>query len=65
LHEWDFTEELLDGRRPSNPVYCNHLWRGTIPVNLAVGEHVIEIKVMDMFGRLLTQKSSYKIALRK
>ena len=65
LHEWDFTEELLDGRRPSNPVFCNHLWRGNLPVNLAIGEHIIEIKVNDMFGRLLTQKSSYKIALRK
>lgn len=61
LHEWDFAETLLDGRRPSNPVFCNHLWRIGIPTRLPVGEHIIEIMVVDMFGRTLTQKSLYRI----
>ena len=61
LHEWDFTEELMPGRRPSNPVESTHLWRGKIPTDLELGEHTIEIKATDMFGRTFTQKSSYKI----
>lgn len=62
LHEWDFTEALIPGRRPSNPVESTHLWRGKIPTDLELGEHTIEIKATDMFGRTFTQKSSYKIA---
>lgn len=65
LHEWDFAETLLPGSRPSNPVFCNHLWRTGIPTKLPEGEHTIEIKVTDMFGRVITQKSSYRIAVRK
>lgn len=63
LHEWDFTEELFPGRRPSNPVECTHLWRGSIPTDLEAGAHIIEVKATDMFGRTFTQKSSYNIAV--
>ncbi len=61
LHEWDYSETLLDGRRPPNPAMCSHLWRGSIPTFLPAGEHTIEIKAKDMFGRILTQKSSYRV----
>lgn len=64
LHEWDFTEELLDGRRPSNPMASTHLWRGPIPNDLDPGEHTIEVKVTDMFGQTFTQTSSYRIATK-
>jgi hypothetical protein len=64
LHEWDFADILPPGRRPSNPERCNHLWAIAIPTRLAEGEHIIEIKAIDMFGRSLTQKSSYRIARR-
>lgn len=61
VFKWDFTEVLLSGRRPSDPVDCNHLWTAQLPVNLPVGEHFIEIKVKDMFGRTFLQKSAYRI----
>ncbi len=64
LHEWDFSDEVIGDRRPSNPVDCQHLWRAAVPTNLAVGLHIIEIKAVDMFGRTFTQKSSYRIAER-
>ncbi|HEX3006059.1 MAG TPA: calcineurin-like phosphoesterase family protein [Bacteroidales bacterium] len=62
LHEWDFAETLPEGRRPSNPERCFHLWRGDIRVNLPAGEHIIEVKVTDMFGQTFSQKASYRIA---
>ncbi|MGV8091195.1 MAG: calcineurin-like phosphoesterase C-terminal domain-containing protein [Mangrovibacterium sp.] len=64
LHEWDFTEELMDGRRPSNPEFCRHLWRIGIPANLEAGEHTIEVKARDMFGQTFTQTKTYRIASR-
>lgn len=65
LHEWDFTEELLDGRRPSNPEASKHLWRGRVPNDLEVGEHTIEVKVTDMFGQTHQQTKTYRIATKQ
>lgn len=62
LYRWDLTDELFPGRRPSNPVNSTHLWRGGIPTNLPVGEHRIEVRATDMFGRTFTQQSTYRLA---
>ncbi len=59
--EWDFTEELLPGRRPSNPVISNHLWSGSLNLKLPVGEHIIEVRATDRFGKIHTGKKTYKI----
>jgi hypothetical protein len=64
LHEWDFAETLPEGRRPSNPERCTHLWGIDIPVRLPEGEHTIEIRATDMYGRTVTQQSKYRIAAR-
>jgi hypothetical protein len=61
INEWDYSEFLLDGGRPSNPDKCNHLWKARIPTNIDVGEHTIEIKAKDMFGRFFNRMSSYRI----
>lgn len=61
VYEWDTTEELMAGRRSSNPIISNHLWRGSIPTKLDVGMHKIEIKATDMFGNEYTQTSSYRL----
>lgn len=61
VNQWDTSEKLLPGKRGSNPIISNHLWRGNIPTKLNVGEHTIEVKAKDMFGNEFTQKSSYRI----
>ena len=58
---WDDTEELMPGRRASNPVLSTHLWRGSIPTNLEAGVHEVEIKVEDMFGREFRETTSYRL----
>ena len=65
LYRWDTTDELMPGRRPSNAVNSTHLWRGNIPTNLSIGEHSIEVRATDMFGRTFTQSSSYRLAEAK
>lgn len=62
LYHWDTTDELMPGRRPSNAVNSTHLWRGSIPTNLPVGEHRIVVRGTDMFGRTFTQESAYTLA---
>lgn len=61
VQEWDTTNELMEGRRSSNPVISNHLWRGSIPTKLDVGIHQIEIKAIDMFGNEHIAASSYRL----
>ncbi len=61
LYDWDEAEALTPGRRPSNPVQTKHLWQANIPTDLETGEHKIEIKATDMFGRTFTQQSSYRV----
>ncbi len=61
LMRFDLTETLLNGRRPSNPESCTHLWRGNVPTNLPTGQHTIEVKATDMFGREYTQTGTYTI----
>jgi len=62
LHKWDNTEELLSGRRPNGPNLCTHLWKAPVVSNLPVGQHTIEVKAKDRFGRTFTQKKNYEIA---
>lgn len=65
LHQWDFSENLLQGSRPSNPDRCHHLWRSPIPTNLPEGEHTIEVKATDLYGQTYTGKSQYRIIKRE
>ncbi len=61
MQDWDYSSEVKPVRRPSNAQICRHLWRANIPSNLPVGEHLIEVRATDMFGRVFTQNSSYQI----
>jgi len=65
VYEWDLTEELIPGRRSSNPIESKHLWRGKIATNLEIGEHKIEIKATDQFGKTYTETSSYRLENQK
>lgn len=65
IFEWDLADELMPGRRSSNPIESTHLWRGNIPTRLAPGEHLIEIKAKDMFGRTYEQSRKYKLVQPK
>lgn len=65
LHRWDYTPELMLGRRPSHPVKSSHLWMAPIGSGLPVGKHAIEVKVTDMFGRIFSQKKEVRVAKPK
>ncbi|WP_256013976.1 calcineurin-like phosphoesterase C-terminal domain-containing protein [Desertivirga xinjiangensis] len=45
------SDKKIRGRRPSNPARSTHLWKAKLPANLPVGEHLIEVKSQDMFGK--------------
>lgn len=55
------TDKTKKARRPSNPARSTHLWKATLPTNVSVGAHTIEVKAQDLFGRQFIQKGSYYI----
>lgn len=65
LHPWDNIDYLLPGRRPTDAIPSSHLWRVTVPTQLDIGVHEIEVRVTDDYGRVFTQKSRYRIEASK
>lgn len=61
LFEWDLTEQLLPGRRPSNPVNSTHLWTGGLQLDLPPGEHTIEVRAIDRYGKTHHGSRTYTI----
>jgi hypothetical protein len=65
LQRWDYADTLMQGRRPSNAVLSTHLWKAGFPSNLAEGEHVLEVKAVDMFGKVHLQRKTFKVMKTK
>jgi hypothetical protein len=65
VNEWDLIEELIPGRRSSNPFESKHLWRGKIKTNLEIGGHQVEIKAIDQFGKIHNGGTSYRLENKK
>lgn len=63
-HKWDTGTELLSGTRPSNPANSMHLWKARVPTNMPEGQHKIEVRAIDMFGREFSAFTTYKIVSR-
>lgn len=61
MQDWDYADDVKLVRRPSNAQISRHLWRANIPSTLPVGEHLIEVRATDIFGRVFTQSSNYQI----
>ena len=61
IYEWDTAEELVAGKRGSNPVLSTHLWRGKIPTKLSLGTHTIEIRATDRYGKIHTGTATYRL----
>lgn len=48
--------DLDPAPRPAlpNPIDCPHLWAGPLPADLAAGEHLVEVRATDPWGRSVT-----------
>jgi hypothetical protein len=64
LHKWDYTETLLSGRRPSDAAESKHLWKAAVPNKLTPGEHLVEVKATDMYGKRFTQTKKIQVIKR-
>lgn len=60
LYQYDGATSLQEGRRPSDPVKSSHLWRVNLP-KLDVGNHTVEVRATDMFGRKYLQQKTIQV----
>lgn len=58
---WDFTDTLLTGRRPSVAANSTHLWDAPFPRGLSVGNHTVDVRATDMFGRVFTAQKGFQV----
>lgn len=61
LIDWDFSETVISGRRPSTPVMSKHLWSASVPFKLNAGTHTIEVRATDKYGKQHTAKKTYNV----
>lgn len=58
----DLAERLLSFDRSVQAEVSPHLWRGTLPTDLGVGEHRIEVRSIDRWGRAIDAATTYRLA---
>lgn len=61
LLKYDIAEKLMEGRRPSNAVNSTHLWEAKFPNKLPVGKHDLQVKTIDMYGKVHTQTVTIEV----
>lgn len=61
VYKWDTTENILEGRRPSNPELSRHIWVGGFTNKLSTGVHKVEVRAFDMFGNEFTSSETFEV----
>lgn len=61
VYKWDTTEQLFEGRRPSNPEVSSHIWVGGFTNKLNAGTHKVEVRAFDMFGHEFTTSETFEV----
>lgn len=59
--KYDSAEQPLMGTKPSAPILSTHLWKARLSGDLAVGEHTIEVRARDFYGRTFTGNTVFRV----
>lgn len=62
VYQWDTTQQLFEGRRPSNPEISQHIWTAGFPKKLSKGSHTVEVRVIDRYGKIYTATEQFIVA---
>ena len=60
-YRYDSAEQPLGGTKPSAPILSTHLWRAKLGGDLPAGEHTIEVRANDSYGRTFTGNTVFKV----
>src|SRR5690606_59988 len=61
LLKYDTAEKFIEGKRPSNAVNSTHLWEAKFPNKLGAGKYDLQIKAVDMYGKVHTQTITIEV----
>lgn len=59
--EADAPDGLATGWGLPGPAPSHHLWTGSIPADLPLGTHMVEIRHTDMYGRTAVERRSFRV----
>lgn len=59
----DSRNTTLPGPRLPDPVVCYHLWKGTLPADMAPGKHLLQVRAMGPAGEMFTSECSVDVKL--
>ncbi|GAB3269769.1 calcineurin-like phosphoesterase family protein [Larkinella harenae] len=60
-YRYDSAEQPLSGTKPSAPVISTHLWRARLSGNLPVGDHTVDVRAKDSYGRVFTGNTRFRV----
>jgi 3',5'-cyclic AMP phosphodiesterase CpdA len=58
----DSSAHAMPGKRLPDPADCYHLWRGSLPADLVLGRHTLEVRAVNPDGIAYTSQQSFEIA---
>lgn len=63
VYEWDRTDTPMKGKRPNSvPTMCTHLWKAVLDHKLEPGDHTVDIRATDMFGKIYKSSHVYTVS---
>lgn len=60
VFQWDTTDKLFAGRRPSFPEKSRHIWVAPFG-KLEQGTHTVEVRTTDRYGKTHSAKETFKV----
>ena len=61
VYLWDRVDHAMPGYRPRNAGFVSkHLWKGRLDERLAPGEHRIDVRATDIYGRTFTESKTFR-----
>jgi C terminal of Calcineurin-like phosphoesterase/Calcineurin-like phosphoesterase len=58
----DSSGHSTPGKRLPDPAVCYHLWRGTLPADLSLGRHVLQVRAGDPCGCVYVSEQGFDVA---
>lgn len=59
--QFDNADTLIQARRPSTAIKSSHIWEVRLTNKIPVGQHTLEVRATDRYGKTHTEKTTLQI----
>ncbi|QYK54284.1 MAG: calcineurin-like phosphoesterase family protein [Fimbriimonadaceae bacterium] len=61
IRDLEISETPPPGRKTPSPSVVDHMWKGSLPTNLGVGLHLVEVRTTDMYGQTYSDQRTFRV----